>query len=87
MDSEFFQTTNYWILVFLFLVAFVLSLITIKKERRCHSPFRALMGLTLAVIAFCALVSLGVAYVNARPVKEVSPHMQTEIVRSEALPR
>jgi len=85
MDSEI--AFKYGILAFLLLLGFVLALITIQKERRSHSPFRALVGLTLAVIALCALVSLGMAYVSARSVKEVSPHVQTEIVKSDAWPR
>ena len=88
MDSELtFKTLNYGILGLLLLIAFVLSLITIRKESRSDSPFRVLMGLTLAVIAFYALVSLCMAYVNERSVKDISPHVQTEIVRSDALPR
>jgi membrane-bound ClpP family serine protease len=88
MDSELtFKTINYGILGILLLIAFILSVITIRKESRSDSPFRVLMGLTLAVIALCALVSLYMAYANVRSEKNISPHVQTEIVRSDALPR
>jgi membrane-bound ClpP family serine protease len=88
MDSELtFKTINYGILGILLLIAFILSVITIRKESRSDSPFRVLMGLTLAVIALCALVSLCMAYANVRSEKSISPHVQTEIVRSDALPR
>jgi membrane-bound ClpP family serine protease len=88
MDSELTVTTiDYGILGILFLIAFILSVITIRKGSRSDSPFRVLMGLTLAVIALCALVSLCIAYVNARSEKRIPPHVQTEIVRLDALPR
>lgn len=88
MESELaFKTINYGILGILLLIAFILSVISIRKESRSDSPLRALMGLTLAVIALCAMISLCMAYVNARSEKRISPHVQTEIVRSDALPR
>ena len=88
MDSELtVKTIDYGILGILFLTAFILSVITIRKGSRSDSPFRVLMGLTLAVIALCALASLCIAYVNARSEKRIPPHVQTEIVRLDALPR
>lgn len=80
MDPELtFKTINDGILGILLLSAFILSVIAIRKESRSDSPFRALMGLTLAVIALCALISLCMAYVNARSEKRISPQCKQKL--------
>ena len=85
MDSELtFKAINYGVIGLLLVTALVLSLISMWKESRSDAPVKGLIGLTLAVIALSALISLCMAYVKVRYEKEISPHVQTEIVKSDA---
>ena len=88
VDSKLtFEAIGYGVVGLLLLIAFILSLMSIQKASHSGALLRGFVGLTLTVIALWAFISLFMAYVRERSGKEISPHVQTEIVKADSLPR
>ena len=88
MDSELtFKAISYGVIGLLLVTALVLSLISMWKESRSTVPIKSLIAFTLIVIILSAFISLCMTYVKARYEKEITPHVKTEIVKSDALPQ
>jgi hypothetical protein len=88
VDSELtFKSISYGLVGLIWATALVLSLVSIRKENRYDQPLHGLFSFTLIVIGLCAFIALCSAYRTARSLQKVAPHVQTEIVKSDALPR
>ena len=88
MDSELpFKAISYGVIGLLLVTALVLSLLSMWKESRSNVPIKSLLAFTLVVIILSAFISLCMTYVKERYEKEITPHVKTEIVKSDALPQ
>ena len=85
MDSGFtLKALSYGIIGLLWITLLVLSLVSIRKERRYDEPLRGLFSLTLIVCALCAFIVLSsITYHTTRFLRSFSPRVQTEIAKSD----
>ena len=86
-DLTFKAIISYGVIGLLLVTALVLSLVSMWKESRSNVPIKSLIALTLVVIVLSAFISLCLQYVKTTYEKEITPHVKTEIVKSDALPR
>ena len=61
-----FRGLGYAVIGLLLLMMLVIGVVSIKKEERTGEPIRALLWLTIVILALCTGVALSSAYISTR---------------------
>ena len=88
MDSELtFKAISYGLVGLLWVTTLALLWISIQKERHYTQPLRGVIGLTVAVVCFCAFIVLVAAYVQkTRSLQKISHRVETVTSPDELQP-
>ena len=81
-----FTGITYGLAGLLWITAFVLLWISIRKERSYGQPIKGLVAFTVAIVGLCAFIFLFMAYVKAMSLEKVPHHVETVTAKDESQP-